>query len=117
MGCPTFLNPPWQVPGWDPNNQAPGVSPINLTGSGVPNGATVAFLALSVNGSPGQAASATDSSASVHSNRVRVQVSGVYNDGLAFAPIFYDSSGTPWIYIDNDSLSNLDVWVRVVGYN
>jgi hypothetical protein len=113
LGCPTFLNPPWQVPGWAPATIGPGVTQINLNGSGVPNGATVAYLQLSVLGTAGQAAGPTDSTGALESNVSRAQVVGTDNDTLGFAPIFTGNN----IYIRNYSGANLSVWVRVVGYN
>lgn len=117
MACPTVIDPPWLPPGWQPATIPPSETvQIVLTSGGIPNGASMVFIQLSVKSPATDSAIAAmdGSGANAHAfSPVRSQVANLYNDTLAFAPV--DSSNA--IYIHNyDGVNTVSVEVKVFGY-
>lgn len=117
MACPTVIDPPWLPPNWQPASIPPSTTiQIVLTGGGVPKGASMAFVQLSVKSPIANSAVAVMDGSVANANAfspVRSQVANIYNDTLAFAPI--DSSNA--IYVHNyDGANTVSVEVKVFGY-
>jgi len=112
VACPTVISPPWQPPGWQPTSiPANTTYQIVLSGGGVPQGASVAFIQLSVKGTPGDSVTTRDAAGDDYTP-CRAQVSNLWNDTLGFAPI--DSNNA--IYIHNYASASVSVEVKVFGY-